>query len=138
MNEDALSPALRDRRPRPRTSNCAGSSWRIPIRCSTSSVKCDPVHWSPELEAWVVTRFELVRESLRAPELVNDRTAINMRAIHEPLRPNYRSLRCTYRTGSGLRTRLNMCGCGTSPAISSPRPGPNSNYLLSRSFCNTR
>ena len=54
--------------------------------------QCDPVHWSPELEAWVVTRFELVRECFRAPELVNDRTAINMRAIHESLRPNYRSL----------------------------------------------
>ncbi len=52
----------------------------------------DPVHWSPELEAWVVTTFELVQRGLRTPELVNDRTAINMRAIHEPLRPNYRSL----------------------------------------------
>jgi cytochrome P450 len=52
----------------------------------------DPVHWSPALEAWVVTKFELVQKCLRAPGLVNDRTAINMRAIHEPLRPKYRSL----------------------------------------------
>ncbi len=52
----------------------------------------DPVHWSAELEAWVVTTFDLVQRGLRTPELVNDRTAINMRAIHEPLRPNYRAL----------------------------------------------
>ena len=52
----------------------------------------DPVHWSPELEAWVVTKFELVQQCLRCPGLVNNRTAINMRAIHEPLRPQYRSL----------------------------------------------
>jgi cytochrome P450 len=52
----------------------------------------DPVHWSPELEAWLVTKFEVVQKCLRAPALVNNRTAINMRAIHEPLRPKYRSL----------------------------------------------
>jgi cytochrome P450 len=52
----------------------------------------DPVHWSPELEAWMVTKFELVQKCLRAPGLVNNRTAINMRAVHEPLRPQYRSL----------------------------------------------
>ncbi len=52
----------------------------------------DPVHWSPELEAWVVTRFDLVQECLRAPELVNGRTAINMRAIQQASRPDYRSL----------------------------------------------
>jgi cytochrome P450 len=52
----------------------------------------DPVHWSPELEAWLVTRFDLVQEGLRAPALVNDRTAINMRAIPEALWPDYRSL----------------------------------------------
>jgi cytochrome P450 len=52
----------------------------------------DPVHWSQDLEAWVVTRFDLVQECLRAPELINGRTAINMRAIHETSRPNYRSL----------------------------------------------
>jgi cytochrome P450 len=52
----------------------------------------DPVHWSQELEAWVVTRYDLVQDCLRAPELINDRTTINMRAIDEALRPNYRSL----------------------------------------------
>ena len=92
MNEDALSPALRDLMASPAYKQLCRFQLEDPYPVLDELCECDPVHWSPELEAWVVTRFELVRECLRAPELVNDRTAINMRAIREPLRPNYRSL----------------------------------------------
>ena len=89
---DALSPALRHLMASPAYKQLCRFQLEDPYPVLDELRECDPVHWSPELEAWVVTRFELVRECLRAPELVNDRTAINMRAIHEPLRPNYRSL----------------------------------------------
>ena len=92
MNEDALSPALRDLMASPAYKQLCRFQLEDPYPVLDELRECDPVHWSPELEAWVVTRFELVRECLRAPELVNDRTAINMRAIHESLRTNYRSL----------------------------------------------
>ena len=52
----------------------------------------DPVHWSPELQAWLVTKFDLVQQCLRTAGLANDRTAINMRAVQEPLRRRYGSL----------------------------------------------
>jgi cytochrome P450 len=53
----------------------------------------EPVHWSPLLEAWVVTRHDLVVEALRSPALKNDRASINMRAVPPAERERYRGLR---------------------------------------------
>src|ERR1700678_620036 len=51
-----------------------------------------PVHWSPVLDAWVVTSYEDVTRALRDPRLRNDRSAINTRGIPEVLAPTYASL----------------------------------------------
>jgi len=54
--------------------------------------RTDPVHWSPLLDAWVVTTYQEVVVALREPELRNDRVSINARAVPEALRPRYASL----------------------------------------------
>jgi cytochrome P450 len=54
--------------------------------------KSDPVHWSPILDAWVVTSYQSVVTALRNPDLRNDRVSINARAVPEALRTEYASL----------------------------------------------
>jgi pimeloyl-[acyl-carrier protein] synthase len=54
--------------------------------------RTEPVHWSPPLDAWVVTSYEEVVVALREPELRNDRVSINARAVPEALRPEFASL----------------------------------------------
>jgi cytochrome P450 len=51
-----------------------------------------PVHWSPPLQAWVVTSYEGVVAALGHPQLSSDRSAINARGIPDELRPGYGSL----------------------------------------------
>ena len=51
-----------------------------------------PVHWSPVLDAWVVTSYEDVTAALGHPRLSSDRSAINARGIPDVLRPTYGSL----------------------------------------------
>jgi pimeloyl-[acyl-carrier protein] synthase len=51
-----------------------------------------PVHWSPVLQAWVVTSYDDVIAALRHPGLVNDRSQINARGIPDALHPEYESL----------------------------------------------
>ena len=50
------------------------------------------MHWSPLLDAWVVTSYQNVITALRDPELRSDRVSINARAVPEALRPEYASL----------------------------------------------
>jgi len=50
------------------------------------------VHWSPVLDAWVVTSYEHVTAALGHPRLSSDRSAINARGIPDVLRPTYGSL----------------------------------------------
>jgi cytochrome P450 len=51
-----------------------------------------PVHWSPFLEAWVITSYPGVVAALGHPQLSSDRSAINARGIPDVLRPGYGSL----------------------------------------------
>jgi cytochrome P450 len=51
-----------------------------------------PVHWSPPLQAWVITSYEGVVAALGHPQLSSDRSAINARGIPDELRPGYGSL----------------------------------------------
>ena len=51
-----------------------------------------PVHWSPLLEAWVITSYQGVVAALGNPQLSSDRSAINARGIPDVLRPEYGSL----------------------------------------------
>jgi len=51
-----------------------------------------PVHWSPLLQAWVVTGYEDVTVALGHPHLRSDRSQINTRGIPDVLRPEYESL----------------------------------------------
>jgi cytochrome P450 len=51
-----------------------------------------PVHWSPLLEAWVITSYPGVVAALGNPQLSSDRSAINARGIPDVLRPGYGSL----------------------------------------------
>jgi cytochrome P450 len=51
-----------------------------------------PVHWSPILQAWVITSYEGVMAALRHPQLANDRSEINARGIPGPQLPEYESL----------------------------------------------
>ena len=51
-----------------------------------------PVHWSPPLEAWVITSYQGVVAALGHPQLSSDRSAINARGIPDELRPGYGSL----------------------------------------------
>lgn len=51
-----------------------------------------PVHWSPILQAWVITSYEDVIAALRHPQLGNDRSEINARGIPDALHPGYESL----------------------------------------------
>ena len=51
-----------------------------------------PVHWSPPLEAWVITSYQGVVAALRHPQLSSDRSAINARGIPDELRPGNGSL----------------------------------------------
>ena len=51
-----------------------------------------PVHWSPPLEAWVITSYPGVVAALAHPQLSSDRSAINARGIPDELRPGYGSL----------------------------------------------
>jgi cytochrome P450 len=54
--------------------------------------RADPVHWSPLLDAWVVTSYQEVVVALREPQLRSDRVSVNARAVPEALRPQYASL----------------------------------------------
>ena len=54
----------------------------------------DPVHWSPALKAWVVTRYDDVRHVLAGDELSPDRLTpfyasmpLSLIHISEPTRP---------------------------------------------------
>ena len=51
-----------------------------------------PVHWSPPLEAWVITSYQGVVAALGHPQLSSDRSAINARGIPHELRAGYGSL----------------------------------------------
>jgi cytochrome P450 len=51
-----------------------------------------PVHWSPILQAWMVTSYSDVVAALRHPQLGNDRSEINARGIPDDLHPGYESL----------------------------------------------
>src|ERR1700761_2905294 len=51
-----------------------------------------PVHWSPILQAWVITSYSDVVAALRHPQLGNDRSLINARGIPGALYPGYESL----------------------------------------------
>ncbi len=51
-----------------------------------------PVHWSPLLEAWLVTSYDDVTTALRDQRLRSDRAGINERGIPADLRPRYQSL----------------------------------------------
>jgi cytochrome P450 len=51
-----------------------------------------PVHWSPILQAWVVTSYTDVVAALRHPQLGSDRSEINARGIPADLHPGYESL----------------------------------------------
>ncbi len=51
-----------------------------------------PVHWSPILQAWVVTSYTDVVAALRHPQLGSDRSEINARGIPDDLHPGYESL----------------------------------------------
>jgi cytochrome P450 len=51
-----------------------------------------PVHWSPMLQAWVITSYEDVVAALRHPQLGSDRSEINARGIPDELHPGYESL----------------------------------------------
>ncbi|MCU1489750.1 MAG: cytochrome, partial [Acidimicrobiaceae bacterium] len=51
-----------------------------------------PVHWSPLLDAWVVTSYDDVTTALRDERLRSDRAGINERGIPDDLRPGYQSL----------------------------------------------
>ena len=66
-SEDALSPALRHLMASPAYKQLCRFQLEDPYPVLDELRECDPVHWSPELEAWVVTRFELVRECLARP-----------------------------------------------------------------------
>ncbi|HTW99665.1 MAG TPA: cytochrome P450, partial [Acidimicrobiales bacterium] len=63
-----------------------------PYRLLEAMREEEPVHWSPLLEAWVVTRHDLVVEALRSGTLRNDRVSINMRAVPAADRARYRGL----------------------------------------------
>ena len=52
----------------------------------------EPVHWSPVLDAWLVTSYQEVTAGLRDPGLRSDRVSINARAVPGTLRPKYASL----------------------------------------------
>jgi len=41
----------------------------------------EPVHWSPVLDAWLVTSYQEVTAGLRDPGLRSDRVSINARAV---------------------------------------------------------
>lgn len=51
-----------------------------------------PVHWSPLLDAWVVTGYDDVTTALRDQRLCSDRAGINERGIPDELRLGYQSL----------------------------------------------
>jgi cytochrome P450 len=51
-----------------------------------------PVHWSPILQAWVITSYEDVVAALRHPQLGSDRSEINARGIPDDLHPGYEPL----------------------------------------------
>ena len=53
----------------------------------------DPVHWSPELGAWVITRYEDVMAAVLEPRLANDRVSVNMASLESPLHDRYAPLR---------------------------------------------
>lgn len=46
----------------------------------------DPVHWSEELESWIITRYDDVSAGLRDPRLLSDRIAASMAALSESQR----------------------------------------------------
>ena len=50
------------------------------------------MHWSPILQAWVVTSYIDVVAALRHPQLGSDRSEINARGIPDDLHPGYESL----------------------------------------------
>jgi cytochrome P450 len=50
------------------------------------------VHWSPLLDAWLVTSYQEVTGGLRDPGLRSDRVSINARAVPGTARPKYASL----------------------------------------------
>ena len=52
----------------------------------------EPVHWSPLLDAWLVTSYQEVTAGLREPGLRNDRVSINARAVPGTVKPKYASL----------------------------------------------
>jgi cytochrome P450 len=52
----------------------------------------DPVHWSDQLDAWVITRYEDVMAGIMDRRMSSDRVAINMNAIDPTQRAHYASL----------------------------------------------
>jgi pimeloyl-[acyl-carrier protein] synthase len=53
----------------------------------------DPVHWSPELGAWVITRYADVMAGVLDPRLANDRVSVNMANLDGALYERCASLR---------------------------------------------
>ena len=43
------------------------------------------MHWSPELGAWVITRYEDVMAAVLDPRLANDRVSVNLASLDGPL-----------------------------------------------------
>lgn len=75
-----------------------------------------PVHWSPILQAWVITSYEGVMAALRHPQLANDRSEINARGIPAPSFPSTNRSSPTSATGSASPTRPSTRACASSPA----------------------
>ena len=74
-----------------------------------------PVHWSPPLEAWVITSYQGVVAALGHPQLSSDRSAINARGIPTSFALGTGRSSRTSPTGSGSSTRRNTHGCAGSP-----------------------
>ena len=67
-----------------RSSVRAGS--RIPTRCWPGCASNDPVHWSPTLGSWILTRYDDVVEGLLDRRFANDRIAASMDVLPPHLR----------------------------------------------------